>query len=117
MDDRARNSPNNSAWAGRLLLSLGLAIVLWSFVTISRDPEQSRTFANIPVSTDSIADNLTLITEISPINVTVSGPKSTIEDLVSTDISASLDLVEIDQPGAYSVKVIAPKPEDVWDIT
>ena len=117
MDERERRSPISSDWAGRLLLSLGLAIILWGFVTISRDPEQSRTFASIPVATDSIADNLTLITEIAPINVTVSGPKSTIEDLVSTQISASLDLAGIEQPGTYSVKVVAPKPDEVWEIS
>lgn len=118
MEEREqKRSPINSDWAGRLLLSLGLAVLLWGFVTVSRDPEQSRTFANIPVATDSIADNLTLITEISSVNVTVSGPKSTIENLVSTDISASLDLASVDQPGTYSIRVLTPKPEDVWEVS
>jgi YbbR domain-containing protein len=117
MDVREKRQSISSDWAGRLLLSLSLAIMLWGFVTISRDPEQSKTFANVPVATDTVADNLTIITEIPPVNVTVSGPKSTIERLVSTDVSTALKLDEITQPGTYSVSVVAQKPEDVWEVS
>ena len=112
-----RRSSIGSNWAGRLLLSLTLAIALWAWVTTSRDPETTKVFSNIAVSAVQLQDGLVMVGDLDPVNVSVTGPRSVVNALVSTEVSAELDLADISKPGSFSVQVHVAQPEDIWSTT
>src|SRR3954452_1081680 len=116
MEEQRRPS-FSSEWAGRLLFSIALALALWGWVTTSRDPERTRTFSNVAFAQPSLPDDLVVTTELTPVSVTVKGPRSDVEDLTTSDLHPSLDLGGIAGPGTYTVKVDVPKPGDVWSIS
>ena len=114
MDEKKPPFNWNREWAGRMLLSLGVAIVLWGFVTTTRDPERTRAFANVAISTAQLADNLVIITEIPPATVTVKGPKSVVDDLNASELHATLEVANIVDPGTYTARISLNTPEDIW---
>ena len=114
MDEKKPPFNWNREWAGRMLLSLGVAIVLWGFVTTTRDPERTRAFANVAISTAQLADNLVIITEIPPATVTVKGPKSVVDDLNASELHATLEVANIVDPGTYTARISINTPEDIW---
>ena len=116
MDERTRQ-PFGSDWGSRLLLSLILAIILWGWVTATGDPETTRVFPTIPVSVEGLRDGFVIVGDISPAEVRVTGPRSAVEDLTSTEMEASLDLDQFDAPGTYTVRIDVPKPDDTWSTT
>jgi YbbR domain-containing protein len=104
----------NTRTLGRLLLSLVLAIVLWGWVTTSRDPETERSFNNIPVSAVNLSGDLVLVTDIPSTNVRVTGPRSAVNRLVSTDIVATIDFGDIIEAGSYTMRISLDVPDDIW---
>jgi YbbR domain-containing protein len=106
--------PFSSEWAARLLLSLILGVVLWGWVTVTGDPERSKEFPNIPVAARGLRDGLIVLGDLPMAEVRVTGPRSAIQDLVSTDMQANVDLTSIEQAGTYSVRIQVPKPDDTW---
>lgn len=116
MEEQRRGSIGSN-WAGRLFLSLALAVSLWVWVTTSRDPETTRTFANIAPTTEQLADGLVIVGDITPVTVTVTGARSDITDLASSDISATIDLSSVSGPGTYNIQVETPEPENIWSAT
>src|SRR5688572_22521437 len=104
----------NTRTLGRLLLSLVLAIVLWGWVTTSRDPETERGFNNIPVTPVNLAGDLVLVTDIQTTNVQVTGPRSAVNRLVSTDIVATIDFGDIIETGSYTMRISLDVPDDIW---
>ncbi|MDQ2683723.1 MAG: CdaR family protein, partial [Chloroflexota bacterium] len=113
MDEQHRQSIGSN-WIGRLLLSLILAIALWAWVTTTRDPETSRVFANIAPGVSQLHEGLVIVGDINPVGVTVTGPRSVINGLLSTEVTAELDLESITSPGTYNVRIETPRPDDVW---
>lgn len=113
MDEQRRQSIGSN-WVGRLLLSLLLAMALWAWVTTTRDPETTRVFANVSPGVSQLQEGLVIVGEVSPVGVTVTGPRSVINGLLSTEVVAELDLDEIVVPGSYSVRIETPRPDDVW---
>ncbi len=112
--EEQRRSSIGSDWAGRLLLSLGLAIALWAWVTTTRDPETTKVFTNIALSSAQLQDGLVIVGDLNPVNVSVTGPRSVVNALVSTDVTAELELGNISEPGSYPVQILVAKPEDIW---
>ena len=101
----------------RLGSSLVLAILLWGWVTIAQDPQQDRSFANIPVDVGQLVVPLEVVGTISEVTVVVTGPRSIIEDIVSADIKVSLGLDGIDETGEYTVPILVETPHGVWRTT
>lgn len=101
----------------RLGSSLVLAILLWGWVTIAQDPQQDRSFANIPVDVGQLVVPLEVVGTISEVTVGVTGPRSIIEDIVSADIKVSLGLDGIDETGEYTVPILVETPHGVWRTT
>src|SRR5918999_4681804 len=99
---------------GRLLLSLALAVFLWGFVTLSRDPETTRTFNNVPVASANLAGDLVLVSELPTTSVRVTGPRSAVNQLVASDITASIDFGDIIQTGSYTMRITVDEPEEIW---
>jgi YbbR domain-containing protein len=114
--DEGQRKSFGSDWASRLLLSLILATVLWGWVTATGDPETDRIFPSIPVSIEGLRDGFVLVGDVSAAEVRVTGPRSAVEELTSSEIEAYLDLDDIEQPGTYTVRLTAPKPPKTWDI-
>lgn len=103
--------------AVRLGASFVLALLFWGWVTTSKDPETDRSFANISISVGELPAPLTVVGTIPDVTVRVTGPRSVVRDLTSSDISASLDLDGIDQPGDYPVAIDIQTPHGVWRAT
>lgn len=116
MIDRLRGGITKSLVA-RALASIALALVLWSWVTIQQDPETTRSFAAVPVSSATLADGLEFIPPVTEVNVTVTGPESDVRAIVPEQVSAQYDLSGITEPGTYTVPIIPSKPQGVWTST
>lgn len=79
-----------------MLLSVGLATLLWSYVTIEQNPSLTRNFTGIDLHTEqtvnapsgSVATGLSLKT----INVRISGPTGQVNDVQQGDVQVRLDL-------------------------
>jgi len=108
MESRSTNT------LGRLVLSLVLAVVLWGWVTSSRDPERERVFSNIPVSAVNLAADLVLVTELTAITVRATGPRSAVEDLNATDIVATIDFGDIIETDSYTMRINVDEPDEIW---
>jgi YbbR domain-containing protein len=113
--EEQQRKPFGSDWGSRLLLSLILAIVLWGWVTATGDPETDRVFPSIPITVEGLRDGFVIVGDLTGAEVHVTGPRSAVEDLSSTEVEAYLDLDHIDQPGTYTVRLAVPKPPDTWD--
>ncbi|CAN5754976.1 CdaR family protein [soil metagenome] len=98
----------------RLLASIGLALLLWAWVTTLRDPETARTFSAVTVSPINLSQNLVIVNSPSEVQVQVSGPESIIDSVSATQVQAIADLEAVDAPGTYSVPVNVEVPESVW---
>lgn len=116
MDERQRK-PLGADWATRLLLSLMLAVLLWGWVTATGDPETDRLFPSIPVAVEGLRDGFVLVGDVNAAEIRVTGPRSAVEDLTSTQIEAYLDLDDIEQPGTYTVRLAVPKPPKTWEVS
>ena len=98
----------------RLLASVGLALILWAWVTTLRDPETTRSFSAVPVTPTNLDDSLVIVNSTGEAQVRITGPESIVDGVSSGQIQAILDLEDIDDPGTYSLDVIVDAPEDVW---
>ena len=116
MEERTRQ-PIRAEWGSRLLLSLALAIGLWGWVTATGDPERTGRFPSIPITVEGLKDGFVIVGEVGSAEVSVTGPRSAIEDLVSTQIKAYVDLDQVNSPGTYPVRVQVPKPDKTWSTT
>jgi YbbR domain-containing protein len=100
--------------AMRLGASLVLALLLWGWVTISRDPETTRSFTNVPISVGQLPNDLQVVGELPNVAVRITGPRSEVSDLISSDVTASLDLGGIDAEGDYTASIDVQTPRGIW---
>lgn len=82
------------------IVSAVFAVILWTVIVNIYDPNTSYTFSNITVqltNTQSLTDkNYTFdVVDGGKISVTVSGPKSVVTDLKTSDIVATADLSKV----------------------
>lgn len=103
-----------SADVVRLASSLILAFILWGWVTAREDPEMTRPFASVPVTVGDLPGNLVVLSAPPTATIRLTGPESVISEIDSTEVSASLDLEDINAPGTYNVRVIVTTPDGVW---
>ncbi|MDO5381594.1 MAG: CdaR family protein [Eubacteriales bacterium] len=85
---------------GLKIASAAFAVILWTIIVNIYDPNTTYTFSNITVqliNTESLTDkNYTYeVAEGEKISVTVSGPKSIVTDLKTSDIVAVADLSKV----------------------
>lgn len=100
----------------RLVASLILAILLWGLVTNAQDPEMSRTFTSVPIDVGDLPAPLQVVGDVPDISVRVTGPRSVVSDMTTPEVTASLDLDDIDEPGDYTVSIEVRTPRGVWDV-
>jgi YbbR domain-containing protein len=98
----------------RLGSSLVLALLLWGWVTTREDPETTRSFSNVPVEVGELSGNLVVVSAPPDAQIRLSGPRSVMEEIDATEVSARLDLDGVNEPGSYTVPVIVSAPDGVW---
>lgn len=104
---------------GLKLISILVAMVLWLIVVNIDDPDKTRTFSNIEVrvlNQDAIEDSgkvYNILDNSNMITVDVTGPRSYLKDLTSSDIVATADLEQVDlDMGLVKIDVAVTKLSD-----
>ena len=98
----------------RLLISIAIAIGLWGWVTLSRDPETTRRFQDVPVGVANLAADLIVVGDVAPVEARFTGTRSNTDGLGPADAEAAIDLSKVDGPGSYTVDVKVTEPPDIW---
>ncbi|SHE72254.1 CdaR family protein [Alkalibacter saccharofermentans] len=103
----------------KIVISLIIAIVLWIYVIGDQDPRLNQRYNNIPVEikNENLLNerDLLLISETEfSVDITVNGRTSALYNLPWRNIRASVDFVDIEDKGSYSLAVeIVGIPEDI----
>lgn len=97
----------------RFLLSFVLAFALWAWVTVERDPEQTYRAPDVPVASQGLPQELSLVNGIEPVEVTLYGPRSVIQTIDSAAIRAFVDLSDIDSAGEYTREIEVDVPDGI----
>lgn len=94
----------------RLLIALILALVVWVYVTISRNPEMQFQFEELPLQVQGLRSDFVLTDDrgiplpiLPPASLTVFAPQAT--HLSADDFRLYLDLSPITEPGIYELRV------------
>ena len=110
------------------LLAAVIAICLWAYVITVERPESENTFYNVPVVLDGenvLQDRGMMITSDTDMTVTLklSGKRSELNNLKSSDIAAVVDLSRIAEagdkrltytvsiPGDSTIEVVSRQPD------
>jgi len=99
----------------RVGASFILAVLLWGWVTDAQDPEVTRQFPDVTLEVGELPAPLQIVGSIPDVTIQVTGPRSVISDLTPTDVSAELDVDEVDAPGEYTLDIHAHAPSGVWE--
>lgn len=91
------------------ILSLLIAIFLWSFVLLSENPIKTQTFSNQTVQeigTEALAERglIMVNTEQAKITLKITGTSRDMANLTSSDITAQVDLSNIKEAGVYYIQ-------------
>lgn len=102
---------------GNMIISLILAIALWMYVVGEMNPTTKKIYRDIPVSLtneQTLADNGLAVVSTSDetMSVTISGKRSNINKIKSTDIIATVDLSQATE-GTNRLKINLKAPDSV----
>ncbi len=95
------------------------ALFLWIYVMDTENPNWEETFENVPVSlvhTDEIEiDNgLTIYNGYATtVDITVRGRRNDVENITAEDFTVTADVIEITEPGAYTLPITVKAPRDI----
>ncbi len=94
----------------RMAISVILALVIWGFIVWETNPEITREFQNIAITAENVQADMLIVGGLPSASVTVKGPQDVVEDMVPSDVTASIDFDDVDEPGTdeYEVSVDAP---------
>ncbi|MGC9025193.1 MAG: CdaR family protein, partial [Chloroflexia bacterium] len=107
----------------RLLIALILALVVWVYVTISRNPEMQFQFEDVPLQVQGLRSNFILtdargipLPTLPPASLTVFAPQAM--HLLAEDFRLYLDLSPVSEPGVYELPVQVETQEIVrtWTV-
>ncbi|MDO4942108.1 MAG: CdaR family protein [Lachnospiraceae bacterium] len=103
------------------LLSVILAIGMWSLVVNTEDPVQTQTFSNVEVEVinSHAISNLNQSYEIKSgdrISFSIRGKKSIVDKMKKTDFEVTADLSEMSSVNAVPIKIVAKKYADNIEI-
>ena len=96
---------------GNILLSIGLAVVVWVIAENEANPNQENTFTAIPIGfVNQPPDTVAYDASAVAVDVTLSAPETTLATLSARVISATLDLsATTSGDGLYRVSVGVPE--------
>lgn len=113
---RVRPHPSKASVI-RLVLSVSIATLLWGWISTVDDPEDTIVFANVPIEVPALSGNRDVVTEPQQATVTVTAPRSVVNDIRRSEVIATLDLSRISEAGTYNVPVEASVNHDVRGIS
>ena len=116
MTQRTDTQPRNTALS-RLLLSALLAIGLWSWVTVSRDPERTRSFPDVQVTAENLSSDLVIVGDLPRVTARYRGTRSETQELTAAQVRARVDLSGVDATGIYRLPIAVDRPEDIWSVS
>lgn len=98
------------------ILCVILAIIIWLYVLYNSSPDYEKSFGGVDVSitnTAVLADrNLSIYDEsVTPIEIVVLGRRGDISVCTKDDISASVDVSSITEPGMYELPISIDVPD------
>lgn len=102
-----------------LILSIIVAIFMWTYVTTSTNPSTNRTFRNIPIiiqNQDKLEEKgYTIVSkdDINSVNVKITGSRDNIVSLKADDIQASINVADA-KDGIKSVDVNIDTPSGIY---
>lgn len=102
-----------------LILSIIVAIFMWTYVTTSTNPSTNRTFRNVPIiiqNQDKLEENgYTIVSkdDITSVNVKLTGSRDNIVSLKPDDIQASINVMDASE-GIKSVDVKIDTPTGIY---
>lgn len=102
-----------------IILSIIVAIVMWTFVTTSTNPTANRTFRNVPLiiqNQDKLEDNgYTIVSkdEASTVSVRLTGSRNNLIELDQSDIQASINVANVKE-GINSLDVNIDTPTGIY---
>lgn len=96
-----------------LLLSVGIALVLWLYVVTVVSPNSDNHYYNIPVNLQGEAvlqDRGLMITsgELPTVSLHLEGNRSDLNQINSSNIAIGVDVSGIGEPGTYNLSLTAP---------
>jgi YbbR domain-containing protein len=97
---------------GRFIISLGLALIVWGYVTATQYPEKTLSPLELPLAEPTPPpSDLEQVPSVQPdtVRVTISGPADQVSVIQYSQIKPYLDLSELKQPGQHDV-VVKLKP-------
>jgi YbbR domain-containing protein len=100
----------------RLVISLLLALILWSWINTIEDPRRSRNFDNLTVTTQGLDSGLVMTTALPPASVELDGPQSVVNPLTPSRIVPAINLGTIQEPGVYTVPINIVPVSDLWNV-
>lgn len=93
---------------GRLLISIGLAVIVWGYVTATQYPEKTLPPIELPLA-EAVPppSDLEVVPTAQPqsVKVTISGPADQVSNIISSQLRPYLDLSDLKQPGPHDVPV------------
>lgn len=95
------------------IFSVAAAFVLWFIIVVSVSPDYSRTISGVPVTLDTksgfLADaGLGLVDKLSQkVSISVSGPRTIIGKLDTSDFTVTPDVTPVTKSGTYSLQLNA----------
>ena len=99
------------------VLSLILAMLLWGYVLMTRNPPRTKTFQNVSLSFESGTEADLILRKLmvygkvadvlKPVSVTVSAPLTDISKIREKDITATVSLNDVPAAGTYSLEIKA----------
>lgn len=105
------------------LISLLISVVLWGYVVVYVNNQDTTTIYNVPINMQYRASvyqamGLDVIeTDISSVNVSVTGPRSVTGDLKADDIIVYPNITGIDGAGSYTLQLTADPASSVKNFT
>ncbi len=95
-----------------ILFSLLVALILWFYVQEAEAPDYKKTFTDVAVEMQSLSSSFSVIEGgDNRVDITLTGKRSDLNKIKSSDLMAYLDLSNITQPGEYQpeIGVLVPK--------
>jgi len=99
-----------SSWFYKVMAIL-LAIALWVFVAQTQNPVEEAVF-DVPVEFVNMPDDLAVSEYSHTVKVRVSGTSSVLDNVLSRDISATVDMTDA-HVGQYVGRIVPKLPENV----
>ncbi len=101
--------PNRTQWI-RFGVSLLLAVLFWGWVTELQDPLTQKTITGVPIDVGPLPNSLEVVTTLANATVMIEGAQSQVRPISQSDITLTVDLTDIDEPGEYRRPLVANVP-------